>query len=89
MNSNAFQPIYIDVYYWLYLGASAILIAALGRTFHRAGGVFLRDAFAENAKLVDAVARLLDIGPICDRQAGDLACASVRTRGGFRSKSGG
>ena len=62
MNSNAFQPIYIDVYYWLYLGASAILIAALGRTFHRAGGVFLRDAFAENAKLVDAVARLLDIG---------------------------
>jgi hypothetical protein len=62
VNSNAFQPIYIEAYYWLYLGASAILIAALGWTFHRAGGVFLRDAFAENARLVDAVARLLDIG---------------------------
>jgi hypothetical protein len=49
-------------YYCVYLGACAILIAGLGWTFHRAGGVFLKDAFAGNTTLVGAVARLLDIG---------------------------
>lgn len=50
------------IYYCVYLGACAILIAGLGWTFHRAGRVFLTDAFAGNTMLVDAVARLLDIG---------------------------
>ena len=49
-------------YYCVYLGACALLIAGLGWTFHRAGGVFLKDAFAGNTTLVDAVARLLDVG---------------------------
>jgi hypothetical protein len=49
-------------YYCVYLGACALLIAGLGWTFHRAGGVFLKDAFVGNTTLVDAVARLLDIG---------------------------
>lgn len=49
-------------YYCVYLGACALLISGLGWTFHRAGGVFLKDAFAGNTTLVDAVARLLDIG---------------------------
>jgi hypothetical protein len=62
MNPNMFQPNYIETYYCAYLGVSAILIAGLGWTFHRAGQVFLKDAFAGNATLVDAVARLLDIG---------------------------
>jgi len=50
------------IYYCVYLGACALLIAGLGWTFHRAGGVFLKDAFAGNTTLVNAVARLLDIG---------------------------
>jgi hypothetical protein len=49
-------------YYCVYLGVCALLIAGLGWTFHRAGRVFLKDAFAGNTTLVDAVARLLDIG---------------------------
>lgn len=56
------QADYFVIYYWVYLGACALLIAGLGWTFHRAGKVFLKDAFAENTTLVDAVARLLDIG---------------------------
>ena len=39
-----------------------LLIASLGWTYHRAGRVFLKSAFSGNTKLVDAVARLLDIG---------------------------
>jgi len=56
------QVSYLETYYCVYLGACVLLIAALGRIFHRAGGVFLKDAFAGNTTLVDAVARLLDIG---------------------------
>lgn len=56
------QPDHFVIYYCAYLGACALLIAGLGFTFHRAGGVFLKDAFAGNTTLVDAVARLLDIG---------------------------
>jgi hypothetical protein len=56
------QVSYLGTYYCVYLGACALLIAALGRIFHRAGRVFLKDAFAGNTTLVDAVARLLDIG---------------------------
>jgi hypothetical protein len=53
---------YVITYYCVYLSACALLIARLGWTFHRAGGVFLKDAFAGNTTLVDAVARLLDVG---------------------------
>jgi hypothetical protein len=56
------QANYLGTYYSVYLGACALLIAGLGRIFHRAGGVFLKDAFAGNATLVNAVVRLLDIG---------------------------
>jgi hypothetical protein len=56
------QGDYLGTYYSVYLGACAPLIAGLGWIFHRAGGVFLKDAFAGNTTLVDAVARLLDIG---------------------------
>lgn len=56
------QPNYLETYYCVYVGACAVLIAGLGWTFHRAGQVFLKDAFAGNTTLVDAVARLLDIG---------------------------
>ena len=62
MNALAVQPDYSVIYYVVYLGACALLIAGLGWTFHRAGQVFLKDAFAGNTTLVDAVARLLDIG---------------------------
>jgi hypothetical protein len=62
MNQLPIQPNYIETYYCVYLCASAILIAGLGWTFHRAGQVFLKDAFTGNTTLVDAVARLLDIG---------------------------
>lgn len=62
MNQLPFQPNYIETYYCVYLCACALLIAGLGLTFHRAGQVFLRDAFSGNTMLVDAVARLLDIG---------------------------
>jgi hypothetical protein len=56
------QANHLGTYYCVYLGACALLIAALGRVFHRAGRVFLKDAFAGNTTLVDAVAGLLDIG---------------------------
>jgi hypothetical protein len=62
MPPSASQANYFVTYYCVYLGACALLIAGLGRTFHRAGRVFLKDAFAGNTTLVDAVARLLDIG---------------------------
>jgi hypothetical protein len=53
---------YLTTYYCVYLGACAVLIVWLGIILHRAGRVFLDDAFAGNATLVHAVARLLDIG---------------------------
>jgi hypothetical protein len=62
MFPNTLQAGYLGTYYGVYLGASALLIAGLGWTFHRAGRVFLKDAFEGNITLVDAVARLLDIG---------------------------
>lgn len=62
MNQLPIQPNYIDTYYCVYLCVCALLIAGLGRAFHRAGQVFLKDAFAGNTTLVDAVGRLLDIG---------------------------
>ena len=62
MHAATWQVDYLVTYYCVYLGACALLIAALGWTFHRAGGVFLKDAFAGNTTLIDAVARLLDIG---------------------------
>jgi predicted neutral ceramidase superfamily lipid hydrolase len=62
MHAATWQVDYVVTYYCVYLGACALLIAALGWTFHRAGGVFLKDAFAGNTTLIDAVARLLDIG---------------------------
>lgn len=58
----ASQTGHVVTYYCVYLGICALLIAGLGWTFHRAGRVFLKDAFAGNTTLVDAVARLLDIG---------------------------
>ncbi|MGA3131545.1 MAG: hypothetical protein ABSD59_12135 [Terracidiphilus sp.] len=56
------QADHFGIYYCVYLRACALLIAGLGWTFHGAGRVFLKDAFAGNTTLVDAVTRLLDIG---------------------------
>jgi hypothetical protein len=56
------QPDYLVLYYSVYLGACAVLIAGLSWILHRTGKVFLNDAFAGNATLVDAISRLLDIG---------------------------
>ncbi|HEV2488039.1 MAG TPA: hypothetical protein VGT08_21135 [Terracidiphilus sp.] len=53
---------YLEAYYASYLGLCAALIFWLGWTLHRAGSVFLSDAFGDNATLVRAVAHLLDVG---------------------------
>lgn len=53
---------YVEAYYAAYLGACAVLIGWLSWTLHRSGAVFLHDAFAGNATLVQAVGHLLDIG---------------------------
>jgi hypothetical protein len=53
---------YMEIYYATYLGLCAAIIGWLGWTLHRAGTVFLNDAFGGNAVLAQAVARLLDVG---------------------------
>jgi hypothetical protein len=53
---------YETVYYLTYLGSSVALIFWLARILHRAGGVFLDEAFHGNTALVRAVAQLLDVG---------------------------
>jgi hypothetical protein len=53
---------YLEAYYVLYLGLSAVLIFWLGRTLHRTGSTFLNEAFSGNASLVRAVTQLLDVG---------------------------
>jgi len=62
MPASTQQSLYVIAYYCIDLGACAVLIVWLGRVFHKAGRVFLNDAFAGNETLVRAVARLLDIG---------------------------
>jgi hypothetical protein len=62
MHLPAPQPDYLATYYCVYLGACAVLIVWLGRILHNAGRVFLDDAFAGNATLAHAMARLFDIG---------------------------
>lgn len=56
------QPDYLALYYCVYLGACALLIAGLSWILRQTGKVFLSDAFAGNATLVGAISRLLDIG---------------------------
>jgi hypothetical protein len=53
---------HIELYYFVYLGACAMLIGGLSLVLHRTGKVFLNDAFAGNVTLVSAISRLLDIG---------------------------
>jgi len=53
---------YLEVYYATYFGLCTALIIWLGWTLHRAGSVFLSEAFAGNVTLVRAVAHLLDVG---------------------------
>lgn len=53
---------HIDVYYLVYFAVGASLIFWLARIFHRAGAVFLNDAFPGNVSLIRAVAQLLDVG---------------------------
>jgi hypothetical protein len=62
LNHLSVQPDYLETYYFAYLGACAVVVAGLGWTFHRAGQIFLKDAFAGNITLVRAVSRLLDLG---------------------------
>ena len=52
----------LETYYAAYLGSCAIVIASLGIVFHRAGAIFLNNAFAGNHTLARAVGRLLDMG---------------------------
>lgn len=56
------RPEHLMLYYCVYLGACAVLIAGLSWILRRTGKVFLNDAFAGNATLVGAISRLLDIG---------------------------
>ena len=56
------HPGNLELYYSLFLGASALLITGLSWILHRTGKIFLNDALAGNATLVRAVSRLLDIG---------------------------
>jgi hypothetical protein len=53
---------FMSLYYAIYLGCCAVVIAALGFVFHRSGAVFLNNAFAGNHTLARAVGRLLDMG---------------------------
>lgn len=62
MHPYTHTPDYLELYYSVYLGTCAILIAGLSWILHRTGQVFLNDALAANATLVRAVSRLLDIG---------------------------
>lgn len=52
----------LSIYYTVYLGFCAVLIAVLGFIFHRSGAIFLNNAFAGNHTLARAVGRLLDMG---------------------------
>ncbi|MGB0064916.1 MAG: hypothetical protein WBP85_10770 [Terracidiphilus sp.] len=52
----------LAAYYCVYLAACAILIVWRGAILHRAGALFLNDAFQGNQTVAGAVARLLDIG---------------------------
>ena len=52
----------LEIYYAVYLGSCAIIIAALAVIFHRSGSIFLNNAFAGNHTLARAVGRLLDMG---------------------------
>jgi hypothetical protein len=50
------------LYYAIYLGCCAIVIAVLGFILHRSGAIFLNNAFAGNHTLARAVGNLLDVG---------------------------
>jgi hypothetical protein len=50
------------MYYAIYLGCCAIVIAVLGLILHRSGAIFLNNAFAGNHTLARAVGTLLDMG---------------------------
>lgn len=50
------------IFYAVYLGGCAFLIAFLGRLLHRSGSDILQDAFGPNTPLARSVTRLLDVG---------------------------
>lgn len=52
----------VGLYYAIYLGACATVIALLGFILHRSGAIFLNNAFAGNHTLARAVGTLLDTG---------------------------
>jgi hypothetical protein len=52
---------WIEIHYITYLGAAA-LIFWLARIFHRAGALFLNDAFVGNPVLTRLDIQLLDVG---------------------------
>jgi hypothetical protein len=60
--ATASRPHLCSVYYLAYFSTSIALILYLGRTFRRAGTVFLGDAFAGNAGLSRAASQLLNVG---------------------------
>jgi len=51
-----------NMYYAIYLGGCAIVIAVLGIILHSSGAVYLNNAFAGNHTLARAVGRLMDVG---------------------------
>jgi hypothetical protein len=62
MNFQTLHSGSLELYYSVYLGACATLIAGLSWFLHRTGQIFLNDALAGNTTLVHAVSRLLDLG---------------------------
>jgi hypothetical protein len=52
----------LEMYFTIYLGCCAIVIALLGFILHRSGAIFLNNAFAGNHTLARAVGKLLDAG---------------------------
>ena len=59
---SAFQPHFLTAYYAIYSVACAALVVALLLVLHRAGNLFLHDAYGSNPSLVRAIRSLLDIG---------------------------
>jgi hypothetical protein len=53
---------FLEMYYGIYLGSCALVIALLGFVFHRSGAIYLNNAFAGNHTLARAVGTLLDVG---------------------------
>lgn len=62
MNAVRVEPDDLEIYYFVYIGACAAVIAGLNWVLRGMGRIFLNDAFAGNSALVSAVARLMDIG---------------------------